>query len=273
MWSKGIWVLGVIIVLAGCKSKQALVVDMEKKNSKEISACMIESHFQPEWFSAKIGTTLFQKGEKTSFKTSLRIRKDSLIWAQIMKGPAVGAIATITPDSVKVVIKIGQKQLIVGSFDDLRRRFGLDLDFYMLQDLLIGNPVSFDQEVKYKDIKDTAYYVLSTHSPRQIEKAFEKLPKKEEKQYIQRFWVRPEDCKTARVEINSLRDTSNISIEVEDYKTVDDYLVPKEMVLIGDTPGDTIRLELDYSKYKINKSLSFPFKVNPTYPVVPLIQP
>ncbi len=259
--SKWAYIILLTFLVWGCKTKQG--VELEKKSGTDLKECLDKSRIQPEWFSAKIATDLTAKGEKNSFKISLRIRKDSVIWANISKGPIVIATSIITKDSVKGVIKVGGCRYFEKDFDFIRRQFGPDLSFDMLQDLFLGNPVGFDPDEKYKQLKDSSTYVLSTHSQRQIDKAYEKLPRNEEKQYIQRYWMRPDDCKNVRTLINHLRDTSNIDIQYLNFKKEDDWVVPNKVLMIGDTPGDTVRLELNYSRHKIDKPLKFTYKVNP----------
>lgn len=258
-----ILILGVIIT--SCRTRKSVVVGFEPKTPKELIECLDSSRISPEWFSVKIATDLTAKGEKNGFTTSMRMRKDSLMWFNIRKGPIVAAISVITPDSIKAMLKVGDKQYFETDFTYLKKAFGVDLSYYMIQDLFLGNPVGFNPEERYKQLEDSSYYVLSTHSDRQIEKALDKLPRSEEKQYIQRFYINPGNCRVHSTIINSLSDTSNISITYHDYKEEDGLLLPNKVTLVGDTPSDTVLLELNFSRYKLDKDLKFPFKVSDQY--------
>lgn len=266
MWSK-LYIIVAAIILVACKTQQD-VVKLERTNASQLTECVDKSRISPEWFSAKISTDLRSKGEKNSFKINLRIRKDSLIWVNISKGPIIVATTLITPDSIKAVVKVGDEFYFEKDFDYIKRLYELDIDYKMLQDLLLGNPVGFSTDEKYKELKDSVNYVISTHSQRQIDRAYDKLPRKEEKQYIQRYWVRPLDCKVVRTLINQLKDSSNINIDYLDFKEEDTWIVPNKVVMNADTPRDSVLLELNYSRYKLNKPLKFTYKVNSKFPKI-----
>jgi len=267
MWSKWGMLMLVLISISSCKINKTGVV-LENRNARDLMACVNDSKIEPEWFSAKIATDLKAKGEKNSFKVSLRIRKDSIIWVNIGKGPIIVATSIITPDSIKAVVKLGDQFYIEKDFDFIKRQFDLNLDFDALQNLLIGNPLAFNPEDKYKTLDGDINYVLSTHNQRQIDKFSAKLPKKKEDQLIKRFWIRHEDCRVVKTLINQLSDTSNINIEYKNFKKEDNFVVPNKVSLNADTPRDSVVLELNYSRYKINKPLKFTYKVNNKYPKI-----
>ena len=105
-------------------------------------------------FSAKIKVD-FQngKGNQPNITAYVRILKDSLIWvsgyATVFNIEAFRAL--INKDSVFVIDKIN-KQVQYRSIDYLQEVTEIPFDFKTLQNLLIGNPVFFeDSVVSYKE--------------------------------------------------------------------------------------------------------------------------
>lgn len=258
-------VIGVLLLaLVSCRNRKELN-DLPKKSNNELSDCVQSSIIEPEWFSAKIATD-FKAGDKEeSFKINLRMKKDSIIWANIMKGPIVVATIIITPDSVKGAVKIGDNVYFEKDFDFIKRAYGVDLKYDMLEDMFWGNPVGYEPEERYKQLDDSTNYLFSTHSQRQIEKAFEKIPRREEKQYMQRYWFRGEDCKVVQTLINQLADSSSIDIKYLDFKKEKELIVPNRVTMEAFNTRDSVRLEMNYSRHGIDKDLKFPFRVNDKY--------
>ena len=67
----------------------------------------------------------------------IRISRDSAIWISINKLIELGRVL-VTTDSVKVYIKVNNSQL-TASFNDIKNLFGLDIDYYTLQSIIVGD--------------------------------------------------------------------------------------------------------------------------------------
>lgn len=252
------------IFITGCKRPIESSTPLPNKGVPYVTKNLERTVKNPDWYGSKIATKLYQKGEKNTFKTSVRIRRDSLIWLSIMKGPIPVAKAMITKDSIKAVVTIN-KQYLEKDYDFLKEKFGMELDYYMLQELLLGNPIGYNKRENYKLLKDSSFYLLSTHNKRQLEKALERLPRNEEKQYIMRYWINPSTFKTKNMLFNHLSDSSSLEINNISFKQEDEFMLPAEINLEAINPRDTVSIEMNVSKFKINKELSFPFKINPNY--------
>jgi hypothetical protein len=78
----------------------------------------------------------------------LRIKKDSVIWVSLNAALGIEAIRLlITPDTVKVLDKLN-KTIQYRDFRFLQEATRLPVDFSALQDLLIGNPVFLDSNMR-----------------------------------------------------------------------------------------------------------------------------
>lgn len=264
------WILLIgSLVLASCKSKKDQIGNLKAYPTPKIVQMFTDSSTTFDWFSAKISTNFDSRGERSmnmnaNFRTSLRMRADSLIWFQISSGPVIVAQSILTKDSVKAVIK-PEKKYFERDISYINQQFGLNLEHKMLEDIFIGNPLGLDVNDKYKLLEDTSYYLISTHTQRQIDKAFEKLPRREDRQYIARYWIYPNNFKPRKILINHLSDTSNLEIIYESYKEKEGKYFPDKVYLKGTSPRDTVELELNYSKFKVDKPQRFPYKISDKY--------
>ena len=83
-------------------------------------------------------------GSSNTGTAYIHIKKDSMIWVSINAGLGIEAFRMlITPDSVKILERF-KKVARLRSVSYLKQEIHLPLNFTILQDLLIGNPVFLD---------------------------------------------------------------------------------------------------------------------------------
>ncbi|HVM87781.1 MAG TPA: DUF4292 domain-containing protein [Puia sp.] len=115
-------------------------------------------------FSAKLKVNYEESsGKDNEFTAFLRIKKDSAIWVRVEASALLGIEALrmlITPDSVKVYNKLN-KEIIFRSVSYLQEMAQIPLDFYTLQDLLVGNPIYLDSNILFYRKDANALSILS----------------------------------------------------------------------------------------------------------------
>lgn len=165
--------LGIVLliaILSSCRSTKTIQTAMAKKDSVQIlvpdstarkdSIRFMQNIYQEvennrvefETFSAKIKVNFEgSDGKKNDFNAFVRLRKDSLLWVSINALLGIEAFRVlITPDSVKVLNKL-DKVVQLRSVSYLKEITKLPFGFQELQDLIIGNPIYFDNNiVSYK---------------------------------------------------------------------------------------------------------------------------
>jgi hypothetical protein len=99
-------------------------------------------------FSAKVKVNFEGKdGKKNDFNAFIRLQKDSVLWVSINALLGIEAFRImITPDSVKVLNKL-DKKVQLRSVAYLKEITKLPFTFRELQDLVIGNPIYFANEI------------------------------------------------------------------------------------------------------------------------------
>jgi hypothetical protein len=163
-------VLFLISFAIGCRSTKSIQTAMSKKDSANVivvdsiartdSARFIgdiynaiqKSRIDFETFSAKVKVDFEgSDGKKNDFNAFIRLRKDSVLWVSINALLGIEAFRIlITPDSVKVINKL-DKVVQLRSLSYLQEITRLPFSFKELQDLIVGNPIYFDNKiVSYK---------------------------------------------------------------------------------------------------------------------------
>lgn len=216
------------------------------------------------YFTSRISTEIESPGFDKSFKTNLRVKKDSIIWISISALNVVIANAAISKDSFKLVNKFDKKYLFE-SFNYLNEIFDTELDYLLFQQIIVGNLPTLNTEDKYKLIPDTAYYLLSTLGKRKLKRSLEKDKLLKKESLIYRYWVYPGIFRPARIVINDLQDTTELDIKYLQYEMVDSNLVPMDVLINASSPRQKASISLKYSRTKVNEITDFPFKVPEDY--------
>ena len=106
-------------------------------------------------FNGKADMHFENKDQNQDFNGNLRLRKDKDIWASVIAlGIAEVARAYITPDSLKAIVRIGKKAYAL-SYKEGLELIQAQVEFPVLQNLFIGNPLISNVPVKHWEQKDS----------------------------------------------------------------------------------------------------------------------
>ncbi len=282
--------LAVIVLLSSCKKNRETLNIAGPATPSFITRNMEAHMLDYEWFSAKVDTEVITKGEKTSFKTNLRMKKDSIIWMSI--SPALGievARMIVTPDSIKFLDKWND-QYYLGTHDFLDKRLNVQLDFNMLQDLAVGNPILYDSEEKFKGTKDDDGYILTSRSKPKVRKAaglrlnkksveemedtliiaiderkydrvIERFDDEDQELIVKRYWIHAENFKVVRTIISDLLNLRSIEADYTGFKEIQGKRVPSEMHYSIIDQDQEITFDMEYARVKLDQKTTFPFSI------------
>ena len=157
-----ITILFFIAVFCSCRSSKKLQSAITKKDTivtvvlnpaETDSARLVHETFEKikanhidfNTFSSKIKVQYKDNKQRNyDFNAFVRIQKDNIIWISINAAFGIEAFRVfITPDSVKVMDKL-DKNVQYRSVEYIREIIQLPVDFFILQDLIVGNPVYLD---------------------------------------------------------------------------------------------------------------------------------
>ena len=251
-----------------CKNHKKITLNNGKcildfKNSKTLTTNLKANEFKFNWLKAKFSAESTIDSSSNSFTVSLRIRKDSLIWMSISKLGIEGARVLITHDSVKFTNTINNKYF-KGDFTYVSKMLNTDLDYEILQSLLVGNSVEFyDDLEKIKPGIDNCQYTLGTIRKYKLRKVMEKG--KELKDPAQSIYIVPETFKIARILFYDFNPDRSFDAHFDGFEKKDStQLFPMKMNYTIKAQKN-VNINIEYSKVTLNEEQTFPFKIPDNY--------
>lgn len=134
--NKSLWFLVVtsLVLAAGCSKKVVAPVDVTPKAILNIE----EIDF--EYFQGKARMILRDANKEREVKATIRVRKDSVIWMTFNVIGIQGGKALINKDSITIVSTV-DKEYFVFDYQELSKRFNLDINYEIIQAAMLGNPI------------------------------------------------------------------------------------------------------------------------------------
>lgn len=259
------------LALASCKTKKTPVAKetgsgcrLESKNAKLLSAELKAHELKFQWLQAKIAVDSDIDSNSTSFNVAMRIRRDSAIWLSI--SPALGievARALITKDSVKFINRL-KGNYFKGDFNYISRLLHTELDFEMVQSLLVGNSVEFyEEDEKLHASVNDCKYLLSTIRKRKLKRIIEKG--KEPKEPSQAIWMAENTYKISRILFKDFNTNRSFDARYAEFTPVDSISFPMKVNYDILTIEKNVSIKMEYSKVVLNKPQTFPFSIPEKY--------
>ncbi|MFM8913586.1 MAG: DUF4292 domain-containing protein [Flammeovirgaceae bacterium] len=185
-------------------------------------------------------------------KANIRIRKDSVIWMTFSVIGVQGGKALINKDSITIVSTV-DKEYYVFDYAELSKRFNFKIDYFVIQNAMLGNLVMPKGPENEINSDDTYNRLNQQQGSVSIKNQINKTTKKLE-----------------QVELNESATGNSLKIDYADFQPVGDKLFPYKSVidiLYKSAKGlvnNTIVIE--YNKAEVgDKELRFPFKIPHRY--------
>lgn len=240
------------LTLISCKAKKAVI--SEAKATDEIAAkTIIENHYKTkkDFKTLYIKADVNYKDDKQaqSVSAEIKIKKDEVILVSIRFIGITMAKALITPKEVKYYEKINGKYF-EGDFSTLSKWLGTDLDFYKIQNLLIGQALDDLKKGKYKASIEESLYKLIENSNKNTEKTFYF----EANNFLIKKQIIRQKDKNRKLEIN-----------YPNYKSFSESNLPSEIVIDAIQNDKKTNINIEYKTAAFNEDLSFPYSVPEGY--------
>ena len=250
----------VLVIPFGKPYKQPL----KEQGSDYLVQKLKESELDFDYFSAKFKLHLSEDKKKTSFKGQVRMQKDSVIWVSF--SPLLGievARMLITNDSVKFINRMN-KTFFKGDYTYLNEFFDTNLDFNVLQGLILGNDFSHYEINKFRAFIDNMEYRLSTAARHKLKK-YLKIHETEPNVFIQNIWLNPYNFKITQIQLKELyKESKKLQVNYEEFVDINSQLFPKN-INFNLQAEKKFEVVIDYSKIDVNEETNFPFKVPSKY--------
>ena len=231
-----------IVFASSCVTKNVAEINLSvsPKNAKELIARVNSKNKSPGWLALKGKISLIlEKDNEVSLGISIRVRKDSLIWASVTAPFGIELFrAVLTKDSVYYINRTN-KTYFVKPIAHISKIIKTDIAFIEIQEMIMANPKVVKKKYSFDKTNDD--FLLSTQD------------------YIYTI------SKSYRIrqgvliyKENSLMYTySNFSFE-------NDF--PEQLELIVKSSSENVyNLKLNYSKVVFDQQQRMPFKIPSSY--------
>lgn len=148
-----------VLLLSACSSSKRITRPEVIKEQQVNATDYLERKIHYNTFLGKAQAHLVSKDQDQQFTMNLRMKKDQQIWSSIIAmGIAEVARASITPDSLRALVRIGKKAYTM-SYQEGQQLIKADVTFPELQQLLIGNALMEDGTIKKVEESDSLVWI------------------------------------------------------------------------------------------------------------------
>lgn len=279
-----------LALLISCSSAREVSGDtqLKKRSASFILDECARNYFLPEWCGMKLDAEFISGSESQSFKATVRMKRDSVIWISI--SPLLGIEMLrlmVTPDSLKYLSKIpDQKFFFLGGISELSEKTGADLSFEVLQNLLLGNPFGLEEDdLKFRCEVESGNYLLISKYKRKVRRVVgkddrrlesdtinvdfgdPKVSKKmkrlsDEAIVISRYWVDAESMRVVKSVFDDIVHRRNFQIDYPQHEATDNGWSPKQCVMKLNNDGSSLEVKYDVDRISIGKPYEFPFEIS-----------
>ncbi len=255
--SKLVWILllGLFLFIScGIKKGRTTLVTKERSTEELLQILKNDHNNEIKYLYTKIATKFKSKKYNYSFKTSVKLSRDSLLWFRISFAGIPIFDGWVDKDSITVLDKT-KKEYWIEDYKFLSSFVATKVTYDNFEELALGLPIEFDTTRSYMQLKDKNYYVLSTHSQKEIDKFYK--GKFDTDDLIMRYYIDPDSLRMQKILLDVPRDTATITISYPEFFYMDGIRIPKQSNLYITTPSDTVTMELKYQKTKVNEPIDF----------------
>ncbi len=258
-----IWFL--VATLAGCTTKRSVIkAPLKEEGAEYLFNKLQENQFKFQHFSARANISYKINNQLFEFKGQVRIAKDSALWITFTQDLGIEiARVFITQDSVKFMDRINKKYF-VGDYQFVNEFLKTNIDFGILQGILLGNDFDYYDNVRFKAQVDGNEYHLFT-SERSKLKKYVRNSNDENRILFQSIWLNPNTFKISQIKIKELtKDSKKLTAKYSDFEMIDGQLFPISIHYELET-GEAVKVDAKYSKIELKNMLAFPFKIPSNY--------
>ncbi|PWJ44240.1 DUF4292 domain-containing protein [Sediminitomix flava] len=243
------WIL--LLGFSSCREQKKVVT---KTKAKEFTVEKLDF----KYLSAKAKASYQANDQNTKVTADFRIHKDEAIWVSLRSTGIEGLRLYITPKRIKAINRL-EKVYYDYNYSALKREFDLDLNFEIIQSILLGElPATL--KVKNKAFIEDDNFVLRNNKG----------------DYKIRAYVDRTILKLSKLFLESKgRKTNDLLVNFSEFKDVSDgegQFLPHEVkITSGESEWEemiftNMLIELDFSKIHLSKSsIKMPFSIPSKY--------
>ncbi len=237
---------------------------LDFKNGKALTRYIEENELKYDWLYLKSNVTTLLEGDDKSFDARVRLRKDSIMLITIELLTIDFAKVLITKDSIKMV-DYHNKKYFRGDFHFINDLLNADLDFDVIQSVIIGNSAEFiDDDSKLNPVTDreNCCYRLSTERKRHLKRIVKGA--EDLKKALQVITLNPDNFKIVKNEFIEPQSNRTFIATYSDFKNKDSVYAPYS-VNIDIKAEKNMNIKIEYVRIEKNKPQKINFSIPSKY--------
>lgn len=244
------------LIFTSCKSSKKTTGSSGVKSGvvKKILKNHNASQFNRKTVDAKLKINFENPKQKLDFSVRMKIKKDEVIW---MKGSKFITVfkAKITPDKVSFYSPY-KKVYVEGNFDNLKEILGFEVDFYQLQNLLLG---------------ETLYDInTNKHSVSVIDNAYLLTPKEQPKLFDIFYQLNQVHFKLNEQYLVNTSKQQRLHISYPNYKKTDNTLFPQQIKINVKEKTKASNIDISVRSVIFDEEISTPYQIPQGYKEIKL---
>lgn len=247
-------ILLVFVAFSSCKSAKTVGIKTAYLPAKEIVTRHYKDESKPLKFTSKMSLKYKKDQDELTLEASCRMIKDTAIWISISKlGFPIGKLY-VTPQKV-MFYEVINKSYFDGDFQLISDLTGIDFNFQMFQNLLLGNALVDLREEKLElSVEEQNYLLVSKNKNHNFEAMFR---------------IDPVHFKMNK-ETLILDPDKGLNITYNNYRNKQDVWLPGSLILQTRKKNKNISLEVGFQEAMFVGHLNFPFKLPEGYKQIKL---
>lgn len=224
---------------------------LDFKNGRALTKYMLENEFKFEWLYLKANVESNVDNEENNFDVKARIKRDSVIYIVVEKLGLDVAKILITQDSVRMRFDL-KRQYFKGDFKYINELLNADLDFEVLQSILVGNSAKFyEEDEKLNPVTDrtNCNYKLSTERKKRLRR----IQNNEEQavKALQIITLNPDNFKITKNEFIDPLTNRIFTANYQEFSNKDSIYAPR-LVNIDILAEKKAKLKIEYVRIEKN---------------------
>jgi hypothetical protein len=251
MYSKKILIAVLAIgLLASCKTAKKTNVGKINKNSPELLLKTLQTNqVNVNWLEGRAKIDFSDAKTSIGATATIRIKKDSVIWASVRKLGFEVARALVTKDSVYIMDRINNEYDVKG-LDYLQRTYNLPADFASVQAIFLGNPIFFNTGDLQSETAGSNYHLYGKSTTMDAH-----------------YWLDQNTLQLGQMRFKDLQDNREVNIKLEDYQSLANnqkFSYLRKLELNSRQTG-AVKVEMQFSQLDINSPKDVRFEIPNRY--------
>lgn len=249
-FSKPFLLLLAIFILASCNTSKKVSVGKIDRNSPDfLMKTLVTNQVNVQWLEGRAKLDFSDENSSLGAMATIRIKKDSVIWASVRKLGFEVARALVTRDSVYIMDRINNEYDVKG-LDYLQSTYNLPANFDAIQAIFLGNPIFFTTTGLQSEVAENAYHLYGKSNTMDTH-----------------YWLDQNSLQLKEMRFKDLQDSREVNVKFEDYQSLANnqkFSYLRKLELNSRQTGN-VKIEMQFSQLEINSPKDVRFEIPNRY--------